>query len=194
MVMALPIFMLAACGSDSKGPSGTGGAGAGKGGASGAGGIAGTGGAGLPGGTGGTGVASDAGADLPSGNPGTDASVLDGLVTGDSGPTVIMCPADVATASCTPGIYCTRKTTTGADEGCGCILSGKWLCPGLTLGNDGGIAFPDGGLADAGFPACAAGLMTGTACTPEGAACTGGPGRLGCACTQLAGALRWVCL
>jgi hypothetical protein len=199
LLMAVPIALLvAACGSDAKSPSGSGGA-AGQtaaGGVSGGGGAApGAGGTGAPAGTGGAGAIVDAGGDVPSGSPGDGAQALDGLLAGDSGPTVIACPADVATATCTPGTLCTRKRPTGEDEGCGCIFNSSWYCPGLSLGSDGGIALPDGGISDAGgFPACAAGTMSGTACTSEGGVCTGGPGKVGCACTQLAGALHWVCL
>jgi hypothetical protein len=193
LLLTLPMIV-ASCGSDSNGPSSTGGkdsgadAVGGSGGTSG-GGVPGTGGSGVPG-TGGS--KSDAAPDVPLGDA---EPSLDGLVVGDSGPNIIMCPTDVATAACTPGTLCTRKRQTGEDEGCGCLFTGKWYCPGLSLGNDGGVALPDGGIVDAGnIPVCEAGLATGSACSPEGAICTGGPGRVGCACTQLAGALRWVCL
>ena len=201
LLLMLPLLVFACGGSDTNGSTGGrgggGGAVLGSGGVSGGqgGAIAGVGGSSGGGGSQGAGGSSSPadGGDAPVGTPNLDA-LLDGLVIGDSGPMVIDCPADVATASCTPGTLCTRRRDGAAPDGCGCIPTGKWFCPGLTIGTDGGVSVPDGGIPDAaGFPMCAAGTATGGACTTEGAICTGA-GSVGCACTQLAGSLRWVCL
>jgi hypothetical protein len=186
--------LLVACGSDSKGGStGTGGA---AGSPAGVGGTLGGGGGttGIPGtGGGGPGAGgSTSPVDAPVGNGGDALPPLDSLIIGDSGPMVITCPLDVATASCTPQTFCSRKNDAGAEEACGCLFTGKWLCPGVSIGADGGVILPDGGRDTAGIAMCPAGTATGNACTAPATVCTG-VGNLGCACTEVAGALRWLC-
>jgi hypothetical protein len=184
----------------------TGGAGGGGGTAAtgGAGGSAagGTGGADAAAGAGGTDAASAAGDTNPTSGdaaadkaPGfsLDSLPADGLTLGDGGPTVIPCPGDVATGTCTTGVICVRIGTGGSPEGCGCTLAQRWICPGIGIGADGGLAPSDGGVPDvAGVPACTAGTTSGGSCSTQGAVCTG-VGMFGCACTMLAGSLRWFC-
>jgi hypothetical protein len=183
------------------GVGGTGAGGAGGGGGSdaaagGAGGVdaaAGNGGTGA-GGAGGTdsGTPVDTASDKP---PTSFDSLLppDGLTLGDGGPTVIACPADVLTATCATGTLCVRPSTGGAPEGCGCTQAQRWFCPGIVIGADGGVT--DSGTTPdlAGVPACPAGTASGGSCPTEGTVCTGA-GSLGCACSMLAGSLRWFCL
>jgi hypothetical protein len=183
------------------GAGGTGGAKA-TGGAGGAGGaIGGAGGTGL-GGAGGSGAGGAGGADAGPAPSDTaadkpvfsfDALGPDGLTLGDGGPTVVACPADVTTATCTTGLVCVKSSA--SPELCGCTQAQRWICPGIVLGGDGGIgAFDAGTLPDVGgnIQACATGTASGAACTTEGALCTG-VGTLGCACAMALGSLRWVC-
>jgi hypothetical protein len=109
------------------------------------------------------------------------------LDLGDAAPQA--CPADVTTATCTPDSYCLKAD---GKSGCGCLNTGRWFCPPIIIGADGGIVVPDGGIGDAGVPACPTGTATGVACTMKATLCSG-VGMLGCACTEVAGGLRWLC-
>jgi hypothetical protein len=177
----------------STGGAGVGGAGAGGVGAGGAGGSIGGGGGTSQGGAGGSDAGpapTDTAADKPVFS--FDALGPDGLTFGDGGPTVIQCPADYATATCTTGVICVKGT--GPAEGCGCTQMQRWFCPGIIIGGDGGVGTFDGGSRPdvAGVQACPTGTATGVTCSSEGALCTG-VGTFGCACTTALGSLRWLC-
>jgi hypothetical protein len=107
----------------------------------------------------------------------------------DGTPPPMACPADVATAMCTPDTYCVKSD---GSSGCGCLNTGRWFCPPITIGGDGGVVIPDGGIGDAGVSMCPAGTATGVTCTMKATLCTG-VGMLGCPCTEVVGGLRWVC-
>ena len=134
----------------------------------------------------------DSAADKPA-SPLFDAIPPDGIMLGDGGPTVTVCAADVATATCATGNICVRPTTSGEAEACGCTNLQRWFCPGWWSAAMVGVSLPDAGAPDvAGIAACATGTASGVTCPAQGEVCRGA-GSLGCYCTTLAGGLRWVC-